>query len=435
MKVLFSNPPWHGNGWHGVRAGSRWPYITKSPLQKNIVSYCPAPLFLMFATSYLRARTNHEIMFRDSIALKETYEEFWGFLESTRPDFLVFETATPSWEHDAVVIRGILEIHPECKIIVTGPIAASRAEEILEKHPVHAVVKGEYERGVYRAVNGESGIIDFDILSEADMNAAPWPYMDHDHFWRYWDSNPKGSIHPQLQAWSTRGCVYRCIWCSWPANMTNNDPTGSGKRAFRYYSPDYMEGWLLAMKARHGFKSIYLDGDTENAGDKHTLAMCEVMRRVGLPWTAMCRIDTVKRETWKAMKDAGCVGVKVGLESGSSRIVNDVIHKNLDLEKARDTIAFLKSIGLTVHGTFSFGAPSETEAEMRQTLEYIRSLPLDTYQTSGVAVVDGTPMDTLEKGGSVPKYPGAKVDANYISDTDGNRKMEAIADKLGLSKS
>jgi len=58
------------------------------------------------------------------------------------------------------------------------------------------------------------------------------------------------------------------------------------------------------------------------------------MKRIGLPWSAMCRADTVKPETWQAMKDAGCFGVKLGFETGSQRVINEIINKKLDLKEA-----------------------------------------------------------------------------------------------------
>ena len=65
--------------------------------------------------------------------------------------------------------------------------------------------------------------------------------------------------------------------------------------------------------------------DMENAGNRHTRMICEVMRKIRLPWSMMCRADTVKEDTWREMKLAGCFGVKSGFESASDRITNQVV--------------------------------------------------------------------------------------------------------------
>ena len=58
---------------------------------------------------------------------------------------------------------------------------------LLEQYPLHACIRGEYEKGVVRVLNGESGFIDYDMLTKAEMNAAPFPWYDELHAHRYWD--------------------------------------------------------------------------------------------------------------------------------------------------------------------------------------------------------------------------------------------------------
>ena len=96
-------------------------------------------------------------------------------------------------------------------------------------------------------LNGAGGLIDFDLLTLEEMNAAPFPYVDATYAHRYWDANPRGTMPPQAQVWSSRGCPYKCIFCVWPATMTGNDPDGTGKRSVRHYKPDYMEAFLTEL--------------------------------------------------------------------------------------------------------------------------------------------------------------------------------------------
>src|ERR1700721_1428856 len=88
MKILFSNPP----GWidckdgiwsSWVRSGSRWPFsnrISSSPDCFISGDYLPAPLFLQFAASWCRRATGATVHFRDSIALRESYETLRAIL-------------------------------------------------------------------------------------------------------------------------------------------------------------------------------------------------------------------------------------------------------------------------------------------------------------------------------------------------------------------
>ena len=205
--------------------------------------------------------------------------------------------------------------------------------------------------------------------------------------------------------------------------MTGDDPDGTRSRKVRLYSAEYLELFIKCAVERFGFKSVYFDGDTENQGNRHTAKICSVMRSVGLPWSAMCRIDTIDRAHWKLMRDSGCFGVKIGYESGNQYVVDVLIKKGLDLNEARETTKYLKSLGMTVHGTFMSGIPGETHAQMQQTLDYIKSLPLDSYQHSGMAELEGAPVHTLRERGEMQ-------DANYTRENDGARAIEHLLKQM-----
>jgi radical SAM superfamily enzyme YgiQ (UPF0313 family) len=430
MKVLFSNPPWWSGVQKmadslgrvmdvhtaGVRAGSRWPFtlnVTSKPDQFAFGSYLPYPFFMGYAATYAAKMAGAEVVFRDSIALRESYEQYFAAVQAGHFDFIVIESASPSWDHDHRVIEALNKLCPDARIILTGPIA-SQAAEVLKTAPIHAIVRGEYEKGVVRVLGGEAGIIDFDLLTNAEMNAAPYPYYDGVYAHRYWDGNPKGMQAPQAQVWSSRGCPYKCIFCVWPATMTGNDPDGTQKRSVRHYSADYMQGFLEHLVGNYRYRTIYFDDDTFNLGDKHVERMCGVMRKIGIPWSAMCRADTIRLDLWREMKESGCFGVK----------------KRLNLAEARSAVAEMKRVGLTVHGTFTYGLPGETHEQMMDTKRYIATLGLDTLQESGCAEIEGTPLHTLSSTKTLKKYTGAKIDDQYVRERDGRLKFDKLSASL-----
>jgi radical SAM superfamily enzyme YgiQ (UPF0313 family) len=440
MRILFSNPPnWVKKNDDGlwtafVRAGSRWPFsLTTRSSPDNFIpgDYIPAPLFMQYAASYAKKMLpNATVMFRDSIALRESYETFWNFINEGDFNYVVMECSSPCWEHDAKLIEKLAN---QANIIVTGPIVAARGQEIVDSYSVCAAIKGEYEKGVVKVVNGASGLIDFDFLSEKEMNEAPPPYMTHNYITRYYDNNPKGQKHPQAQIWTSRGCWAKCAFCSFPSVMTSNDPDGTKKRTVRHYHKDSL-AYLSIWRDNYGIKSVWLDDDLFNTSDKHVLEMCEVFKELGLPWSAMCRADGIKKSTWQAMKDSGCTGCKIGVESASQRVLDEIVNKRLDLNEAIETLRWLREIGLNVHTTFMVGHPGETIEEQKQTLEMIARFYREglhqTHQLSGTAVLDGTPLAQIGTGKLLAKYPGAKVDENYHAESDGNAKLKTMIEQL-----
>lgn len=443
MKVLFSNPPWwagHEFKYRfipmqrvGVRAGSRWPFTYPTfsfPGWRMPFEYLPAPLFMGYAASYLKKNTQGDIFLRDSIARRESYRRYFDFLEQESFDFIFIETATPSWEHDQKLIQELHRRVPRSKIVICGPIAAEKAEEILAICPVTACIRGEYDKNSVKVVKGQTGVLEYDFLTEDEMNAAPPPMYDEKVARVYYDRNPRGITLPNLQVWASRGCPFKCIFCVWPATMTGHDPDGNGKRLVRYYTPAHLEPYIREKVTRFGFRSIYFDDDTFNLGTRHTLEICAMMRRIGLPWSAMCRTDTIGLDVWKEMKSSGCYGVKLGFESGNQHVVDQIVNKHLDLAQARQVVLLLKNIGMTVHGTFTIGLPGETPEQMRETIAYAESLPFDSMQISGAAEIEGTPLHHLHKYGRLPAFEGAKIDDQYLQASDGHRKWEQLIAKL-----
>jgi radical SAM superfamily enzyme YgiQ (UPF0313 family) len=448
MKILFSNPPWWSTGTHGeiragIRAGSRWPFTMPTNSRPDAPAageYMPWPAFMGFAASWCqRAFPGSEVVLRDSLARRESYETFLNYVASWKPDFVVVESATPSWEHDKHVCRLINEAHPKARIIVTGTITSTRATEINSLG--YQAVVGEYEKGVQMAVwSGTQHPSEWPqteqhmLLSQEEMNAAPLPMYDEPYALAYFDACPTGQDSPELVLWTSRGCPYKCCFCAWPAVMTNNDPDGSNPRKVRYYTPEYIEAWARARIAVNpGIRSIRLDDDTMNLGDKHTLGIAEAMNRIGLPWSAMCRADTVRLDTWNAMQAAGCFGVKIGMESGSQAVIDGIVNKRLDLADIESRILpHLKSIGLKVHTTWTIGLPGETPAQANETLRMIERLYdkglHQTHQLSGTATIEGTPMDKIAQGQKLKGYPGATNEGLMITG-DGQAKVELMASR------
>lgn len=455
MKILFANMPWweSDNTNHlrrGIRAGSRWPFSRAAefaPDEYRYGGYLPYPFFMGYAAAYAKREfPDAAVWLRDSIARGESYDTFFAHLEAEQPEWIVMETATPCLKHDLGVIREIKLLLPHTKIILTGTIVADRDFKLPEG--IRGAVRGEYERGVVRVIKMDAHhddetrlITDFDLLTKEEMDALPFPLTDPECEGRYWDACPVmppllGHQWPHLQIWTSRGCPYKCVFCAWPATMTGNDPDGDKPRAVRCHSPEWLEAMIedALLRGRMkgiNYRSIYLDDDTANLTNAHTLNVCAVMKRIGLPWSAMCRADTIRPETWRAMKDAGCFGVKVGCESGSQNVIDTIVNKRLNLRDVEfKWLPLLKELGITVHTTWTEGLPGETEQQRDMTRAMIARFYEKglhrTHQLSGTAEISGTPLHTLRVKGDLAKYPGAHVAEGYELSHDGQRKVEEM---------
>jgi radical SAM superfamily enzyme YgiQ (UPF0313 family) len=212
--------------------------------------------------------------------------------------------------------------------------------------------------------------------------------------------------------------------------MWNEDHDGKGFRSVRQYSEDYIENFLTELVEKYRIRHIFFDDDTFNLGDAHVLKVCRVMRKLKIPWGAMCRLDTVSMDTWRCMRESGCFWMRIGFESGSQWVVDNIVNKRLDLAKAREVAIALHEMGFFMHGTFTYGLPGETVEQMMETKRYIKSIPLDTYQESGTGEMDGTPLALLRSEGHLDNYSGAVLDDDYNKISDGGEKIRRLASRL-----
>jgi radical SAM superfamily enzyme YgiQ (UPF0313 family) len=89
------------------------------------------------------------------------------------------------------------------------------------------------------------------------------------------------------------------------------------------------------------------------------------------------------------MKEAGCRLLIVGFESGDPQILKN-IKKGATVERARAFVKACHDLGLTVHGDFILGLPGETRVSIRNTINFAKSLDVETIQVSIAHAFPGT---------------------------------------------
>jgi hypothetical protein len=97
----------------------------------------------------------------------------------------------------------------------------------------------------------------------------------------------------------------------------------------------------------------------------------------GVPWYGFARMTRrlAEEDFCRALKAGGCVMLKLGLESGDQSVL-DSEGKGMELGLATRILASLKKAGIGAYVYLLFGAPSESEAQARATLDFtVRHAP------------------------------------------------------------
>jgi len=173
---------------------------------------------------------------------------------------------------------------------------------------------------------------------------------------------------------TARGCQYRCIFCSASRYWGQ----------VRYASADYVMEELRSLIS-HGVKVVRFADDNFVANAPRLIEIAEKVQRNGfhkrLRFSCWCRANNITPDVVRSLRAMNVVSVKLGLESGSERILH-YLKGGCTVEQNRRAVAMLKEAGLQVNADFIFGAPDETEAEMQETYEFIRRSPIDFFDVN-----------------------------------------------------
>lgn len=157
-----------------------------------------------------------------------------------------------------------------------------------------------------------------------------------------------------------RGCPFGCTYCSTKSFWG---------RKYRTKSPQRIYEEIKEIHQRFGNTGFKFNHDMFTFNRKTITETCRLLKTLDFPirWTCSARLDCLDPELIDTMVDAGMFRVFVGIESGSRRM-QKLINKNLKLDKAVETLNYLKSKKIAVTTSFIYGFPEETEEDLCQTM-------------------------------------------------------------------
>ena len=393
MKVLLANLPWIKDDEKiGLRAGSRWPHLK---LKKEQLPYYPFPFFLAYAAAVLK-EGGHDVHLKDCIADEMSDNQFTDYMAGLKPDVVVFETSTPSINNDLVWTKKAKGYG--AVTVLSGPHATARPRDLLREEYVDYVIRYEYEYPLLELVNALSGKGEVDeikslcfrrgeeiILNDKsqieDINMMPYPLREQLPMSRYIDPFCKHA--PNAQMMTSRGCPYQCIYCLEPWVFY-------GMRSYRARTPKSVVDEMQYLVEKYGAKEIYFDDSSFSVDQERVIKICDEIKRRKLKVYWSCMADAkMREETLRAMKEAGCIAAKFGVESADPQILKN-INKHINLDEVKNVVRLLKKIGIGSHATYMFGLPGETKESMRRTMEFAFTLGTDTAQFSVAIPYPGT---------------------------------------------
>jgi radical SAM superfamily enzyme YgiQ (UPF0313 family) len=315
------------------------------------------------------------------------------------PRWVGLNLLAPTYELSARLASGL---DPSIAIMAGGHQAKAMPTEILADprfRQLCALVLGEGEYRVARLLadreqrlqlpqvmwrNWSSGEVWSGRAADPGQQLAPdidaLPHLDR----RFLADDPHvcsdGTIEANMVA--TRGCPYDCAFCG-AAVSANPDVQ------IRARDPFGVIGEMEALHSRYGVTAFRFVDDLFLGHQRlirrymDVFTAADVGRR--FVWDATGRINILDRadDSLLAQLQAnGCREIALGIESGSPRIL-EYMGKRITPEMTARVVQRLTAHGIGVKGYFILGYPTETRAELDQTVAHVRQLWELTQQTPG----------------------------------------------------
>ena len=292
------------------------------------------------------------------------------------------------WPHIRELCSLIKERHPGALLVLGGENATAFWPWILDQsHAVDACVLGEGEGTVIelvaRILRGE----DLDGMAGLAMRAADgtrkssglslritklldevprpaWDLFPLQNYWRFADffGVNRGRSLPLM---ATRGCPYRCSFCSSPQMWTTR---------YVVRDPDDVADEIADYVQRYGVTNVNFADLTAITKRSWTLRFCDALeeKAPGITWQLPVgtRAEALDREVLQRLWDTGCRNVAYAPEAGGQRML-DIYDKRVDLHKLLDSLGTAHEIGLVTKINIIIGHPEERWPDVWKSLRFM----------------------------------------------------------------
>jgi len=396
MKVLLCSP--NGNK----------PIYNQSGELPHLTGICP-PLGIGYLGSTLR-QDGHDVALYDFEQSSEG--EIREAIKKEGPDVVGVSCFTLARGAAFDVVRLVKKINCGIHTVLGGSHATAFPEQILNHYPeVDAVVLGEGEVTLKKWIDclsddrnpvnipdgvacrsGGKVVINGRAPFMENLDSLPFPT-------RKLNNNPAYKPFPehykqgtQMSMIASRGCPYRCQFCStsvfWGAR-------------YRMRSVDNVIREIEQL-INEGIEDIEILDDALTVKKTWIVALCNEIkkRKLKFDWTATTRANYIDEEICNAMKRAGCRRVILGIESFSDKILKQ-IHKGINSDQAVGAIRLAQKAGLKACCLLMVGNPGETWDTINDSIKAIKASRPDSLTINPVQVYPQTELYELAKQGGL----------------------------------
>ena len=291
-------------------------------------------------------------------------------------------SSTPQYPYAKKIKEIIKNKERDATIVIGGSHPSSVPKKCLEDG-FDCVVIGEGENAILdiakaaREKKELPSLIQLPYISDLDSVPLPARHLLPINSYGY-DIGQQGYATTII---TSRGCAFNCVFCS----------KDVWQKSVRFNSVNYVIEELKSIISDYGIKHFLFLDDAINLKKDRILDLCLKLKPLGIKWRCYARADFNAKEILLAMKEAGCVEIGVGIESGSQKIL-DTIGKGCTVEKNTTFVRDCKEAGIVVNAFIMIGLPGETYETVEATKRWMEEVHPDKFGFNIFMPYAGTPV-------------------------------------------
>lgn len=311
-------------------------------------------------------------------------------IRQAAPDLIGITCMFSGFDADCRKIAAIAKrAMPGKPVIVGGADATAESEQLAQDPNIDLVVRSEGELtfpALLERLQQENALPDDlpgttlenkvnpDASFVQDLDTLPFPARDLLPMHLYHEDQraimPYAMRRPIGFMISSRGCPYRCIFCS----------TTNVWRQWRPRSPKNVVDEIAHLTETYGVREIAFLDDSFIADVQRVMDICEQIqsRNIDIAWSVPVGLNVwkVTEDILRAMRDTGFYRACFPIESGDPEMLK-YMRKPGDLDQVRDTIRSCHKLGIWTYGNFLIGFPEQTPESIEKTIQFAESCGLD----------------------------------------------------------
>lgn len=350
------------------------------------------PLDLAYMAATLLGN-GHGVKIIDSDAQGYFADDLYRQVKEYSPEAVIAGVSLPNLYQDCLILKEIRGYTQGRIIAKTNINYIPVLKEICQRSladicvygesdiAIDEIIQGKEKRGTAYFKDGEFKVEENLIVE--DLDALPLPAMrllPYDKY-RY---TLLGDKTVTMQ--TSRGCPYPCAYyCPYPLAQGNS---------WRSRSPGHVVREIEDIVNNCRINKILFRDATFTLDKQRVKNICGLLKekKIQVNWWCETRVDCLDYELMRLMKDAGCQGMNIGVETGDPGLMRAQAKAGLTIEKLNVVIKAASGLKLRLHFLLMIGLPLETRKSLYMTYRLIRDL---NPQSIGVCIVTPYPGTAL----------------------------------------